>query len=253
MIDDTSSPSPTLSTVHSGTARYGDAEAETAAGMALPSMRALQAAGAIRADKEPKHHGGFRRTWNETDILKAAIGAVLGGQLAWNIRLVAQALAAHRAIWDIAVPLSLGAAERSEILAPDSRLMLAERLDWMAELTDRTFLFLLQPPELMAATGIGTPTILIGRVARDGAAGDRFVPLSSAVLTAQGLAMAADTLGPDAARRAEHHARIALATRANCLGKTTVNISMAVRAAWRRLHGFEARFALQPHEGDPAS
>jgi hypothetical protein len=64
---------------------YGDAEAALASGMPVPSLRALQAAGAIRARPVAKDHGGFRRTWPEEDVLKASIAAAMGEHFAWNM------------------------------------------------------------------------------------------------------------------------------------------------------------------------
>ena len=51
---------------------YGDEEAERASGVPLPSLRVLQAAGAIRSHKVAKEHGGYRRMWSEMDVLKAS-------------------------------------------------------------------------------------------------------------------------------------------------------------------------------------
>ena len=70
---------------------YGDQEAEAASGVPLPSLRVLQSAGAMRSAKTPKTHGGFRRMWTDTDVLKAAVAAALGEHFAWNIRLTAEA------------------------------------------------------------------------------------------------------------------------------------------------------------------
>ena len=65
-------------------------EAVAASGMPLPSLRVLQAAGAIQAQKTPKEHGGFKRMWREEDVLIASIGAAISEHFAWNIRIVAE-------------------------------------------------------------------------------------------------------------------------------------------------------------------
>ena len=54
------------------------AEMEAVSGVPLPSLRVLQAAGAIRSEKVPKDYGGFRRMWSDREALKAAVGAALG-------------------------------------------------------------------------------------------------------------------------------------------------------------------------------
>ena len=97
---------------------YGDAEAEAASGVPLPSLRVLQGTGAIKSEKVPKPHGGFRRMWMEGEVLKAAIGAALGEHFAWNIRLVAAALAKHSSIgfWDQVAMLSLAVAAACAVL-----------------------------------------------------------------------------------------------------------------------------------------
>ena len=71
-----------------------------ASGVPLPSLRVLQSARAIRSQKAPEYHGGFRRMWTENDILKAAIAAALGKHFAWNIRVVASVMATvQRMLW----------------------------------------------------------------------------------------------------------------------------------------------------------
>ena len=75
---------------------FGDADAVAASGMPLPSLRVLQAAGAIQAQKTPKEHGGFRRLWREEDVLIAVIGAAISEHFVWNIRIVAEAMAKTR-------------------------------------------------------------------------------------------------------------------------------------------------------------
>ena len=40
--------------------------------------------------------------------------------------------------------------------------------------------------------------------------------------------------------------KLAIATRANALSTASLNISMQVRAAWRRLHGLDAHFLQEP-------
>ena len=47
---------------------------------------------------------------------------------------------------------------------------------------------------------------------------------------------------PAQATAAERIYKLAIATRANALSTASINISMQVRAAWRRLHGLDAHF-----------
>ncbi len=225
---------------------HGDAAIVAASGLALPSLRVLQSAGAVRAEKHPKEHGGFRRMWPETDVLKAAIGAALGEHFSWNIRVVAAALArgSNTRLWDAAVLMSLAVAEKSEPMLPEHRLIAAERLDLFADLIDRRFLFLRVPPELVPLAGYPVPDILLGMVAKDD-----FQPMSSAVLSAKGRAMAREKFGEEKSARIVRAHKLAMATHGNFLSQATINIGMQVRAAWRRLHGLEAHFVqdiIQP-------
>jgi hypothetical protein len=87
---------------------YGDEETEQASGVPLPSLRVLQAAGAIRSHKVAKEHGGYRRMWSEMDVLKASIAAALGEHFAWNIRVVAAVMAkVHSAIWESLIEIAV--------------------------------------------------------------------------------------------------------------------------------------------------
>ena len=57
---------------------------------------------------------------------------------------------------------------------------------------------------------------------------------------------------------AERAYKLAMATRANALSTASVNISMQIRATWRRLHGLDAHFLQDalPQKGtsnDPTS
>ena len=121
---------------------HGDAEAVAASGMPLPSLRVLQAAGAIQAQKTPKEHGGFKRMWREEDVLIASIGAAISEHFAWNIRIVAEAMAKTRPGTWSALTASI-----SETISPeDGPLVRSSPDDWYLDLIDRKFLFLRVPP-----------------------------------------------------------------------------------------------------------
>jgi hypothetical protein len=120
---------------------HGDAEAVAASGMPLPSLRVLQAAGAIQAQKTPKEHGGFKRMWREEDVLIASIGAAISEHFAWNIRIVAEAMAKTRPGTWSALTASI-----SETISPEEGpLVRSSPDDWYLDLIDRKFLFLRLP------------------------------------------------------------------------------------------------------------
>src|SRR5262245_12408943 len=126
------------------TSVYGDAEVEAASGLPLPSLRALQAAGAIRAKKEPKSHGGFKRSWTEPEVLKAAIGASISEHFAWNIRITGESLAKTRAgTWDALITISVSDLDQGT--SRRASLISASEHDWFLDLIDRKFLFLRVP------------------------------------------------------------------------------------------------------------
>jgi hypothetical protein len=224
---------------------HGDAETEAASGLAPPSLRVMQAAGAIRACKEPKEHGGFRRMWTEPDVLKAAVGAAMGEHFAWNIRVVAEAVAKTRAgTWEAMI--AIAAAD----LNP-GKLVTASAQDWFLDLIDRKFLFL-RVPELASAllpdVKFGQTDLLLGFVASK----DSFQMLPWSLGSKAGRTQVERLVGSDKADTAMLAYKIALAAHGNFLSKATINVSMQVRAAWRRLHGLEARFVqdiVQPRHG----
>ena len=58
----------------------------------------------------------------------------------------------------------------------------------------------------------------------------------------EGRAKLAAITSPAQTKTAERAYKLAMATRANALSTASINISMQVRASWRRLHGLEAHF-----------
>ncbi len=223
---------------------YGDQDTEIASGVPLPSLRVLQAAGAIRSDKAPKDHGGFRRMWSERDVLKAAIAAALGEHFAWNIRLVATAIArVQPALWNILIEIALIETERGSPKSPKPTLLVASKLDWYAELIDRKFLFF-QIPELftdmLPGAATGQTSLLLGMVAKD-----TFAGTSWELATPRGRKVVRQALGDDGARKAMLTYRLAMASHGSFLSKATINLSLQVRAAWRRLHGLEGHFVQE--------
>jgi hypothetical protein len=225
------------------TALYGDAEAEAASGLALPSLRVMQSAGATRAEKEPKEHGGFRRMWPEPEVLKAAVAAAMSEHFAWNIRVVAEAMAKTRpGTWDALIAIAtVGMGQKKEDRA---KLVTASENDWFLDLIDRKFLFL-RVPEIATAllpdTRHGQTDLLLGFVTSK----DSFQMLPWSLGTKAGRAQVERLVGKDKAEAALLTYKIALAAHGNCLSRATINIGMQVRAAWRRLHGLEARFVQE--------
>jgi hypothetical protein len=222
---------------------YGDAAIVAASGLALPSLRVMQSAGAIRAEKEPKEHGGFRRMWPETDVLKAAVAAAMSEHFAWNIRVVAEAMAKTKAgTWEGVIAVAIADLEEDKSLK--GVLVTASEQDCFLELIDRKFLFL-KAPEYMAMalpdTRHGQTDLLLGYVKSK----NIFQMLPWLFETSRGRDKIKKLVGPDAAEIAFRLYKVAKAAHGNFLSKATINISMQVRAAWRRLHGLEARFVQE--------
>ena len=223
---------------------HGDQQAVAASGVPLPSLRVLQAAGAIRAERVPKHHGGFRRMWPEDDVLKAAIAAALGEHFAWNIRLVAAVMArVQPPLWDTLIAVAAGELREADPGTLRRTFVVASEVDWYGELVDRRFLFL-KVPEIIALTLPGwTPgrtELLLGVLEEDA-----FTAIPWQVATPRGRRLARETLGEDKDRQVTQFYKLALASHGNFLSKATLNLSLQVRAAWRRLHGLEGRFVQE--------
>jgi hypothetical protein len=61
----------------------------------------------------------------------------------------------------------------------------------------------------------------------------------------EGRAKLATITSPAHITTAERAYKLAMATHANALSTASINISMQVRATWRRLHGLDAHFIQQ--------
>jgi hypothetical protein len=223
---------------------FGDEEIAAASGVPLPSLRVLQSAGAIRSEKDPKFHGGFRRRWPEDEVLKAAIAAALGEHFAWNIRLVATAMAkVQRPLWNTLIVVAADELRRAEPSTLRKRFVVASGLDWYAELVDRKFLFLKAPTyatDMLPGWTSKRTDLLLGVLE-----GDTFTGISWELATLRGRKVARETLGDEKARQLELLYKLALVSRGNFLSKASINLSLQVRAAWRRLHGMESRFVQE--------
>jgi hypothetical protein len=217
---------------------YGDSEAVAASSVPIPSLRVLQAAGAVRAKKEPKHHGGFRRMWPELEVLKAAAAAAIGEHFAWNIRMVAETMAKTRpAFWDAMALLAISDLKEAK---PRKTLVMAEDHDWLLELIDRRFLFA-KVPEVLKLESPDQPRIgntLLGVARAEGG----FQPIPWEFGTIPGRRALKKAAGEDAFRSAEEFYRLSLVAYDNFLSKATVNVSMQMRMAWHRLRGDQAHF-----------
>lgn len=227
---------------------YGDEEMVAASGVPLPSLRVLQAAGAIQSEKTPKHHGGFKRMWPERDVYKAAIASALGEQFSWNIRTVAEAMSKiHPSAWEVLITTALWEEDWRE-----KTIVTASKFDCYLDLLDRKILFLRVPPitlALLPDSQMGQPDLLLG-VAKD----EGFLMLPWAFGSTHGRAKMKKALDAKEYQLAEHLYKLGMASRDNFLGKTTLNVSMQVRKAWHRLQGREAYFiqeTIQFGKGGP--
>jgi len=230
------------------TALYGDVEAALASGMPVPSLRVLQAAGAIRAQKVAKDHGGYRRTWPEEDVLKASIAAAMGEHFAWNIRIVAEAMGATSGgTWDALVATAF--VEQDAPASGAKILIRASDMDWDLELVDRKFLFLKVQSFMTAAlpeAALGQTDQLLGMALKEG-----FMPIPWALGSPQGRVRLKKALAPGDYAKIEELFRVAMAARGNFESKATINASMRVRKASHLLLGRSAHFVqelIQPRK-----
>ena len=220
---------------------HGDAEAVAASGMPLPSLRVLQAAGAIQAQKTPKEHGGFKRMWREEDVLIASIGAAISEHFAWNIRIVAEAMAKTRSgTWSVVTALV------SETISPgEGPLIRSSEDDWYLDLIDRKHLFLRVPPDFTVDVTRryfdappGETNLILGQATSK----DAFRMLPWSLGYQQGREGLARTLTRDQIEIYIRQYKLAIWAHRNALSTASINISMQVRACWRRLHGLDAHF-----------
>jgi hypothetical protein len=219
---------------------YGDADAVAASGMPLPSLRVLQAAGAIQAQKTPKDHGGFRRLWREEDVLIASIGAAISEHFAWNIRIVAEVMAKTRPGTWAALTASIAGT-----ISPESgALIRSSPDDWHLDLIDRKFLFLRVPP-IFAALFQDAPPGQTDLILGYATSKDTFQMLPWLLGSPEGCAKLAAITSPPQIAQAERIYKFAMATHANAPSTASINISMQVRVCWRHLHGLNAHFLQQ--------
>lgn len=218
---------------------YGDKEASAASGVPLPSLRVLQAAGAIRSQKFSKPHGGFRRTWPKLEVLKAAIAAAMSEHFAWNIRIVAEAMAKIRSeTWEVLVANSNAEPESTEYA--DINLVVASDQDWHLELVDRKFLFVRATAlmsGLLSDGPLGRTAFLIGMVQNFGF---QFIPWN--FRSSEGGTTMENVLQPDTYQKMDKLYRVAMTAEGNFLSKSTINGSMQIRMASLRLHGRKGYF-----------
>jgi hypothetical protein len=216
---------------------YGDTEAVAASGMPLPSLRVLKAAGAIQSQKIPKENGGFKRMWREEDVLIASIGTAMSEHFAWNIRIVAEAMAKTQPGTWSALTTSIAGI----ITTDTSALIRKDILDWHLDLIDRKFLFLRVPREFTAIlpdAAWGQTDLILGWATSK----DTFQLLPWQLSNAPGRNNLEKILGNEKIPILAQYYKLAMATHANALSTASINISMQVRATWRRLHGLDARF-----------
>ena len=221
--------------------------------MPLPSLRVLQAAGAIQAQKTPKNHGGFKRMWREEDVLIASIGTAISEHFAWNIRIVAEAMAKTKPGTWVALVASIAGTISSE----KGGLIRSLPDDWHLDLIDRKYLFLRVPP-VVAAFFLDAPPRETNLILGYATSKDTFQMLPWLLGSPEGRAKLAAITSPAQTTTAERAYKLAMATRANALSTASINISMQVRATWRRLHGLDAHFLQNalPQKGtynDPTS
>lgn len=225
---------------------YGDADIKAVSGVPVPSLRVLQAVGAIRSEKIPKEYGGFHRMWSEMEVLKAAIAAALNGHFAWNIRLVAKVMANVGADY-LEKIIANAIADLKEGEIKDSTPVTTLMNDWLLELINRKFLFFMVPEklaEILPNMAEDQTYFLLGIVSKD-----YFMWFPSDFGSPERRAQIQKSYGTERYQQMERISKEAMLNHDNFLSRSTVNISMQARIAWYQLRGhkdFVVGEAIQP-------
>lgn len=167
---------------------------------------------------------------------------------AWNIRIVAEAMAKARpGTWS-----ALTASIAGTISAEAGTFIRREKEDWYLDLIDRKFLFLRVPQEYTAIlpdAAWGQTDLILGWATSK----DTFQLLPWQLSNAPGRYNLEKIVGEEKVSILTQSYQLAMVAHGNALSTASINISMQVRAAWRRLHGLEAHFLQEilPQKGAP--
>ena len=217
---------------------FTDEEATAVSGFQVPSLRILQASGAIRAISAPKFHGGFRRMWPKLDIFKAAVANGVSEDYCWNIKIVGSVMARMPDwMWQSLVITAYEVDPDHWHLDEDKPYMHAGPEDWFLELVNRNRVYLRLP--LTAAVPMGTtiPLIPLGQLK-----GEEFQVLPWVPDTEPGWQKVVSKVGEEKANKIADAIKAFRYGYKHYRSKQSLNISMLMRAAERRAAGMTTRF-----------
>ncbi len=175
--------------------------------------------------------------WSEEDVLIASIGTAISEHFAWNIRIVSEAMAkTNSATWG-ALTASIAGTSSPE----DSAVIRSSEIDWHLDLINRQFLFLRVPQPfnlILPDVAVGQTDLIMGLVKSK----DTFQMMPWLLGSPEGPAKLRKIVPPENLKQWTAVYMLAMAAHRDALSTTSINISMHVKAAWRRLHGLDARF-----------
>ncbi len=221
-----------------------DQETVDATGLQVASLRMLQAAGAVRAISAPKQHGGFRRMWPVIDVYKAAVAGAMAEDYQWNIKIVGEIVSKLQdSMWEGLAASAQKVDPADDHFTYDNLYMAAGKMDWFFDLINRKLLFLVIPKPLMPLLGLSSPLIPMGLVKKDSFTATPWIPdygpKRDKVL---------EKANKEKLPRVEAMIKHLRSGYDRYRSRTSLNISMVVRAAQRRANGLPTAYILDSAE-----
>ncbi|MBF0561968.1 MAG: hypothetical protein HQL37_08070 [Alphaproteobacteria bacterium] len=219
---------------------FSDEETVAATGLQVASLRMLQAAGAVRAISAPKHHGGYRRMWPALDVYKAAVAGAMAEDYQWNIKITGTVVSKlSDSLWQGLVASAQKIDPADDHFSYDNLYMAAGKMDWFFELVNRKLLFLVVPNPLMPPLGLSSPLIPMGLLSKDSFNPAPWIPdygpKREKVL---------EKADKEKLPRVEATIKHLRSGYERYRSRTSLNISMIVRAAQRRATGLPTAYIL---------
>lgn len=217
-----------------------DEETVDATGLQVPSLRMLQASGAVRAISAPKQHGGFRRMWPVLDVYKAAVAGAMADDYQKNIKIVGSAVSKlSDSLWQGLVLTAQKIDPADDHFTYDNLYMAAGKVDWFFELVNRKLLFLVVPKLIMPTLGLSSPLIPMGLFRSEKFSAAPWIPdygpKREKVL---------EKADKEKIQRVDAMIKHLRSGYERYRSRTSLNISMIVRAAQRRANGLPTAYIL---------
>ncbi|HEY0837999.1 MAG TPA: hypothetical protein VGE72_29050 [Azospirillum sp.] len=218
----------------------------------VPSLRVLQAEGAIRAVKAPSVRGGFYRVWPIFDAVKATLAGAINKYLDFTMRAAAGVLVLiSDEIWDVMIwtvknEISTDDVKGRMLFDRDVAWLLPWESDWYISIIDRLYVHLGCDEKTMKEVFWTNDDNLVLGVYDFGKSANEFVPIKvkREIIESSEAEMEESAKIDDEGEKKAFHFAVALARRAGISYhshwvKTSLNLSVQYRAAERRYHGLE--------------